>query len=497
MIAREVQGGATPERFKLFRLEQLDEIQQLRTLPPEIVDGIRAVAHVLPFAVNGYVIDELIDWSRVPDDPIFQLTFPQREMLAPADFERIDGLIRAGAPRDTIQQAAREIQLSMNPHPAGQSTLNVPLVGGAPLAGIQHKYRETVLFFPSRGQTCLSYCTYCFRWPQFVGLDDMKFAAKESDELVAYLGAHPDVSNVLVTGGDPLVMRTPLLRRYLEPLLRPELDHVTTIRIGTKSLAFWPHRFLTDPDADDLLRLFEEVVRSGRHLAFMAHFSHPRELETDVAQRAIARVIATGAVVRTQAPLIRRVNDDAATWARMWTEQVRLGAVPYYLFVERDTGPRDYFSVPLARGWQIFRDAYASVSGLARTVRGPSMSATPGKVVVDGLATVAGEEVFALRFLQARRPEWVGRPFYATFDPEATWLDQLRPAFGEAEFFFAEGMREIEAEHALDRSRRMADAPRPFAPPAVATNGNGAPARLRARRAEPVEAVQGREGVTG
>ncbi|HWM16354.1 MAG TPA: hypothetical protein VNP97_07185, partial [Microbacterium sp.] len=350
MIAREDLGGATPERFKLYRLEQLDEIKQLSLLPPEEVAGIRAVAHVLPFAVNSYVIDELIDWSRVPDDPIFQLTFPQRDMLASADFARIDGLVRSGASRDAIQQAAREIQYSMNPHPAGQSTLNVPLVSGSPLAGTQHKYRETVLFFPSRGQTCLSYCTYCFRWPQFVGLDDMKFAAKESDELVAYLREHPEVSNVLVTGGDPLVMKTPLLRRYLEPLLSDDLEHLTTIRIGTKSLAFWPQRFLTDPDADDLLRLFEEVVRSGRHLAFMAHFSHPRELETDVAQRALARVISTGAVVRTQAPLIRRVNDDAGIWSRMWSEQVRLGAVPYYMFVERDTGPRDYFSVPLERG---------------------------------------------------------------------------------------------------------------------------------------------------
>lgn len=460
-----MQAGVTSdERFRLYRLEQLDEIEPLQRLPRSEIDGIRAVAHVLPFAVNAYVINELIDWDRVPDDPIFQLTFPQRDMLHRADFDRIDHLLRTNAPREVVQAAAREIQFAMNPHPAGQATLNVPIQAGTSLPGVQHKYRETVLFFPSRGQTCLSYCTYCFRWPQFVGLDEMKFAARETDRLVAYLREHHDVSNVLVTGGDPLVMRTSLLRRYIEPLLTDELEHVSTIRIGTKSLAFWPQRFLTDPDTDDLLRLFEDVVRSGRHLAFMAHFSHPRELETDVARRAIARVIATGAVVRTQAPLIRRVNDDAETWARMWTEQVRHGAVPYYMFVERDTGPRDYFEVPLARGWQIFRDAYASVSGLARSVRGPSMSATPGKVVVDGASVIGGEEVFVLRFLQARRPEWVGRPFFARFDAAATWLDQLEPAFGADEFFFAEEMREIEAQHAIDRARNpLAVGPRPAA----------------------------------
>mgnify|MGYP001172364656 CR=1 FL=1 len=456
MIARDTNRTSSPERFKLLRREHLDQIAPLQRLPREEIEAIRAVAHVLPFAVNRYVVDELIDWNRVPHDPIFQLTFPQREMLAPADFDRIYGLLHSNAPADAVREAAREIQLSMNPHPAGQATLNVPLqLGASPsghkseatLAGVQHKYRETALFFPSRGQTCLSYCTYCFRWPQFVGLDDMKFAAREADGLVEYLRSHKEVNNVLVTGGDPLVMRTPLLRRYLEPLLGEGLEHIDTIRIGTKALAFWPQRFLTDPDADDLLALFEEIVRSGRHLAFMAHFSHPRELETDVAQAALARILATGAVVRTQAPLIRRVNDDARIWSRMWSEQVRLGAVPYYMFVERDTGPRGYFEVPLERSWRIFREAFSSVSGLARTVRGPSMSATPGKVVVDGVSVIGNEQVFVLRFLQARRSEWVGRPFFAKFDPRATWLDQLRPAFGREEFFFAEGMREIEAEH--------------------------------------------------
>jgi hypothetical protein len=105
--------------------------------------------------------------------------------------------------------------------------------------------------------------------------------------------------------------------------------------------------------------------------------------------------------------------------------------VPYYMFVERDTGPQDYFAVPLARAHEIFRDAYASVSGLCRSVRGPSMSATPGKVCVDGIAEVAGERVFVLRMLQARDPALVGRPFFAHFDPRAVWLTDLEPAFAD------------------------------------------------------------------
>jgi hypothetical protein len=113
------------------------------------------------------------------------------------------------------------------------------------------------------------------------------------------------------------------------------------------------------------------------------------------------------------------------------------------MFVERNTGPKHYFEVPLARALEIFNTAYRTVSGIGRTVRGPSMSATPGKVLVDGVATIHGEKVFVLKFLQARDPEWVGRPFFAKFDPRASWIDELRPAFGEHEFFYEPGLREI------------------------------------------------------
>jgi KamA family protein len=433
----------SPE-FRVFTRKNLKEIPQLENLPEADRLAMDAVAAVLPFRVNNYVTDELIDWDDIPEDPIFQLTFPQPGMLAPRDFSRMVQLIARERPEAEIKAAAAEIQRSLNPHPGGQLNMNVPKLDGEPVAGVQHKYRETVLFFPSAGQTCHSYCTYCFRWAQFVGLDDLKFAAREADTLVRYLRRHPEVTSVLITGGDPLVMRTQVLRRYVEPLLSAGLDHLESIRIGSKAPAYWPYRFTTDADADDLLRLFEEVQAAGKHMAFMAHYSHPRELSTAPARQALRRIVSTGAVVRCQAPLIRHVNDDADTWAEMWRLQTRLGAVPYYMFVERDTGAAQYFEVPLARGVQIYNDAHRQVSGLGRTVRGPSMSATPGKVVVDGVANVRGEEVFVLRFLQARDPAWVGVPFFARFDPTATWLHHLSPAFGEQEFFFEEGLRRLQ-----------------------------------------------------
>ena len=421
----------TTERFRAFGARHLDMLLNRAGLSERDRLAVRAVATVLPFRTNTYVLDELIDWAAVPDDPVYRLVFPQPDMLPLQDVDRIAALLAGGAPDAEVKAIAHEVRMRLNPHPAGQLVLNAPRLDGTALPGLQHKYPETVLFFPKQGQTCHAYCTYCFRWAQFVDEPELKMATDHIDTLVAYLHRHPEVTSVLITGGDPMIMSSTVLRRYIEPLLDPSLEHIESIRIGTKSLGYWPQRYVTDKDADDTLRLFEEVGAKGRTLAFMAHYSHPRELSTPVAAQAIRRVRDTGAVIRTQAPLIRTVNDTAATWADMWRAQVTSGMVPYYMFVERDTGPQDYFAVPLARAHEIFRDAYASVSGLCRSVRGPSMSATPGKVCVDGVAEVAGEQVFVLRMLQARDPSLVGRPFFARYDNKAVWLTDLQPAFAD------------------------------------------------------------------
>ncbi len=159
-------------------------------------------------------------------------------------------------------------------------------------------------------------------------------------------------------------------------------------------------------------------------------------------QEAIRRIRATGAQIRTQSPIMRNINDSPEAWRTMWREQARLGCIPYYMFLARDTGAQHYFAVPLVRAWEIFQKAYQGVSGISRTVRGPSMSAHPGKVQVLGPAEVQGEKVLTLRFVQGREHDWVHRPFFAKYDEEAIWLDDLQPAFGEEQFFFEEELSE-------------------------------------------------------
>lgn len=258
----------------------------------------------------------------------------------------------------------------------------------------------------------------------------------EADLFFKYLKTKPKVTDVLFTGGDPLVMTASALISYIEPLLGKDFAHIRTIRLGTKSLAYWPYRFLTDKDSGELLAFFKKIVKSGKNLTVQAHFNHPAELSTKAVERAIAEILNTGTQIRTQSPLLGKINDHPAIWAEMWRRQVDLGCIPYYMFVARDTGAKHFFELPLEKCWHIYKKAYSSVSGTCRTVRGPSMSTYAGKIQILGIAEINSEKHFVLRFLQGRNPDWVDIPFFAKYDPAATWFNQLKPSFGEEKFFF-------------------------------------------------------------
>ncbi|NIP62319.1 MAG: lysine 2,3-aminomutase [Nitrosopumilaceae archaeon] len=428
--------------IKSYTLANFRDLPQIQNLSEEEQFEMEVVGNVLPFKTNNYVVEQLIDWNNIPNDPMFVLTFPQKGMLRPKHFEQMAKTLKKGADKKEISEVANEIRLQLNPHPAGQLELNVPtLKDGTKLYGMQHKYKETCLFFPSQSQTCHAYCSFCFRWPQFVGMENMKFAMKEGDQLVQYLKEHPEISDVLFTGGDPMIMKAKMFRTYIDSLVDADISNLRTIRIGTKALAYWPYKFLTDNDAEETLETFQKVTDKGIHLAFMAHFNHVKELSTEAIKEAIKKVRATGAEIRTQSPLLSHINDNGDMWAEMWRQQVQLGCIPYYMFVVRDTGAQHYFGLSLVKAYEIFRQAYKQVSGLGRTVRGPSMSATPGKVAMDGISTINGKKVMVLRFLQGRNPDWVYKPFFAEYDENAIWLDDLKPAFDD-KFFFEDELKE-------------------------------------------------------
>ena len=432
--------------LKSYTLSNFRQLPQIQNLSEETRFEMEVVGNVLPFKANNYVVEQLINWNNIPNDPMYVLTFPQKGMLKPDHYAKMEFALKQNFDKKEIASVANEIRLQLNPHPAGQMELNVPtLKDGTKLYGMQHKYKETCLFFPSQSQTCHAYCSFCFRWPQFVGMDEMKFAMQEGEQLVQYVQEHPEITDILFTGGDPMIMKSKIFAKYIDVLIESKLQNLKTIRIGTKALSYWPYKFLTDSDSQEMLDVFRKVTDNGLHLAFMAHFNHLNELSTPSVKQAIKAVRETGAEIRTQSPLLAHINDDASMWAQMWNKQVQLGCIPYYMFVVRDTGAQHYFGVPLVRAANIFKEAYSKVSGLARTVRGPSMSATPGKVHVMGTTTINNEKLIVLRFLQGRNPAWVETPFFAKYDENAIWLDDLKPAFTD-KFFFEDEMARIQSK---------------------------------------------------
>lgn len=395
----------------------------------EFVRQLEWLAEIIPFRTNTYVINELIDWTNPELDPIFRFTMPSVEMLGNYAarfrqvFERRD--------RREISSLADEVHVSFNPHPASQVELNIPDSLRKVSSGIQQQYKSTVLFFPKAGQICHAYCSYCFRWPQFLN-DQFRFAEIESSILIDYLKSKPDVTDVIFTGGDPMTMSTQRLRRYIEPIL--QVKTIRAIRIGTKACSYWPYRYTHHDDSKDLMRLFSEIVDAGKHLTLLGHYTHPKELKSSATLQALKEIRRAGATIRSQAPVLRGVNDSAHTISELLARQVGLGIVPYYLFVERPTGPYSHFRIPLGDVLDICREGERAMSGLCKSIRAPVMSTGIGKVHLVGKVRVDGSDVFVCRVLQARDHSMDGMIFMAKYSEDDYWVSDLKPIGVNEEF---------------------------------------------------------------
>ena len=301
--------------------------------------------------------------------------------------------------REGVPAAVDQGADALNPHPGTSRAQRS--AGRRPRAwGLQHKYRETLLVFPRQGQTCHTYCGYCFRWAQFVGPAATSAGVPGPETMTSYLDRHPEVTDVLLTGGDPLVMRTELLRRYLEPLLAPAAS--TSPPSGS---APRPSRLAVPAagrtEADGLLRCSSGCRRRQARRDDDARLARPRSCDRP-ARAALSRLASTGAVLRAQAPVVRTSTTPAGV-GRHVAGRGPQGVAPYYMFVERDTGARRYFGLPLAARWTSTAVPAPGVGSGAHRA-GPVMSATPGKVAVDGEVDLGRGAAFSPRMLEARDP---------------------------------------------------------------------------------------------
>jgi len=370
-----------------------------KTLNVSAKEEFDILSKVFHFKVNSYVLENLIDWKKAPYDPMFRLVFPRKEMLPEMDYELLKMLVSQQCDEQELNLFVQRIKQKLFPQVRHAKT-SLPRVDGKVQKGMYRNFDTIISLFPDpMMKTCHAYCSYCFRWIMFNNKEAQENSTY-SDPLtpVAYIRENPKIKDVLFTGADPMVLKADKLRKYIEPVL--DIDSVEVIRISSKSLAWLPQRFISDPDAEALLDLFKHIISSGKHLNFCAHFTHPKELETEEVKTAIRKIQETGAVIRCQGPLVKGINDDPEVLSTMWSKQVAMGMIPYYLFVEADHNPESCFRIPLANALSVFQSAQRKTTGLARTIRGPVFMNDINRVLLDGTTTLNGEKYFVLKTLQ-------------------------------------------------------------------------------------------------
>jgi KamA family protein len=360
----------------LNRISDLPHIQQL---PAERRQRLEAVARRYRFRSNEYY-QSLINWDD-PADPIRRIVMPHEGELL--EWGRLDA--------------------------SGESAyVRAP--------GLEHKYRHTAILLVN--DVCGALCRFCFRKRLFMGDNDE--VTRDISPALEYLAAHPEIDNVLITGGDPLLLANPRLQSILDRLLA--IPHLRILRIGSKMAAFNPYRILDD---QELLDILAAACRPNRRLYFMAHFNHPQELTTP-AKEAIRRLQVAGLIVLNQTPLLRGVNDDPRTLARLCGTLAALGVTPYYLFQCRPTSGNADFAVPIEKGYQVFAAAQSHGSGLVRRLR-YVMSHHSGKIEIVGLDA---SRVY-MKYHRAASSADEGRMLVFPRNPLAYWFDDYTAAGSE------------------------------------------------------------------
>ncbi len=431
------------------------------------IDERELFVEVYRFLATRHTLNS-IDWQNYESDGVFQLVFPQPGMI------RKDVVAKYVSAKngELRSQVAADYMQETNPHDGNQQ-LNKPWFKNEDgvlevLAGSQHKYPQTQLIFDKSTQHCFSFCTYCFRHAQVRGDEDM-FLQRDIDQIHDYLRLHKEVTDILITGGDGGFMPAERLEQYVSPLFHdPELMHVRTIRLATRSLTFQPEMILTKK-YEKMLGLFDRMHENGIQLAWMAHFSTPKELLNPMTVAAVRRLQQHGVVIRSQSPIMKHIslftNTDGSVdidkSAQNWIDLAQIMGTLligfHSMYCARPTGEHHYYTAPLAEVAEVFDKIYRSLPSIARPSRYISMTTSAGKLSLLGLSEINGETVFALKFNESRNMEWMDKVFHAKYNSETNDVNLLIPFEGN-KFFFEEELEQLEKELANSLKDAMQNA---------------------------------------
>lgn len=351
----------------------INEIDRVTAIAPGEREKLAEVCKTFTFLATDYYLS-LVDWND-PADPLRKIVFPDPQELQ--QWGKLD--------------ASNEHSYTVLP-------------------GLQHKYDSTALLLLSN--KCAGQCRYCFRKRIFIKAEDQTVA--DIDQAMSYIREHEEISNVLITGGDPLMISTSRLRETVARLR--DIEHVQIVRIGSKTPAYNPHRILEDPELADIFRKYST---GDKRMYLVCHFNHARELTPD-AVRAVTMLREAGAIVVNQTPMIAGVNDRPEPLADLFAACSFYGITPYYVFQCRPAVGNRGYAVPVERGYDVFEEARSRVSGLAKRAR-YVMSHESGKIEIVG--RVPGWTFF--KYHRSARQANDHRFIICRSNPEAYWFDDF------------------------------------------------------------------------
>lgn len=354
----------------------IDQLQDYTFIPPKEKNQLKKIIERHPMRITKYYMS-LIDWDD-PNDPIKKMAVPSVE----------------------------ELNLSGSYDTSGEKE-------NTKLPGLQHKYSQTALILST--SKCAMYCRHCFR-KRLVGLESSEILSRFNDA-VKYIKKHPEINNVLISGGDPFILPTSIIKKFIQKLL--DIDHLNFIRFGTRVPVTLPQRIYED---QKLLDIISEHSTSERRILVVTQFNNPKEITAE-SKKAVSELIKSGAVLNNQAILLQGVNDSPEVLAELMDKMTALGVNPYYLFQCRPVRRvKRNFSVPLYRGLRIVEDAKVRLSGPSKRFK-YIMSHRTGKIEIVG---IMGNEIYFKQH-QARNPKKIGMFFKRELNHTATWLDELEP----------------------------------------------------------------------
>jgi lysine 2,3-aminomutase len=278
------------------------------------------------------------------------------------------------------------------------------------LRGLQHKYDETALILATN--KCATYCRHCFR-KRLVGLPSEEIIGR-FEEAANYIRQHEEINNVLISGGDPLVLSNRIIERFFAIL--SEIPHLKFIRFGSRAPVTYPHRF----DDEELLEILKRNSRSNRRVYIVTQFNHPREI-TNQSTRAVSNLIRSEVLLSNQTVLLKGVNDRPETLAALQNRLVSIGVSPYYVFQCRPVKRvKHHFQIPLCQGVKIVEEAKTRCNGHSKRFK-YIMSHRTGKIEILGTM----DEWMYFKYHQAKSKRNLGRMFKLKVDPKAGWLDDF------------------------------------------------------------------------